>query len=95
MDTWSFFSNTQNNKDKNTKPHPHSTRVHCWWGPVFKKTPRAAQLYKKFLLLSSTLHLARPPSSPRPGFSGRKILLPALIKMHPTLLLNPPLGKAS
>ena len=34
-------------KEKNTKPHPHSTRVHCWWGPFFEKTSRADNLIKK------------------------------------------------
>ena len=49
MDTWFFFSNTQtqNNKEKNTKPHRHSTPVHCWWGRGFEKTPPEAPFDKK------------------------------------------------
>ena len=37
----------EDNKEKNTKPHQHSTPVHCWWGREFEKTPPEALFDKK------------------------------------------------
>ena len=50
MDTLFFLSQNRNtqehNKEKNTKPHRHSTPVHCWWGREFEKTPPEAPFDK-------------------------------------------------
>ena len=50
MDTLFFLSQNRNtqerNKEKNTKPHRHSTPVHCWWGREFEKTPPEALFNK-------------------------------------------------
>ena len=51
MDTLFFLSQNRNtqehNKEKNTKPHRHSTPVHCWWGRELKKMPPVTLFDKK------------------------------------------------
>ena len=83
MGTWFFLSEVETRKNTTRRRilSPTGTPRRSTVGGVgsLRKRPRRHHLIK-ILLLVSTLHLARPPSSPKPGVSGHRILLPALKK---------------